>query len=78
MTGLFFVAILFDEVRTKILCIHTKLIIVRRRLQAVRKERLLLVYVCHVCFGSKNSKNVLFRSIMMAWKKPLDLTISGK
>ena len=27
-TGLFFVTIVFDEVRTKILCIHTKLIIV--------------------------------------------------
>ena len=51
--------IVFDEVRTKILCIHTKMSIVCRRLRAVRKERLLVVYVCRVWCGSKNGKNVI-------------------
>ena len=39
MTVVFFLTILFDEVRPKVLCIHTKLIIVCRRLGAVSKER---------------------------------------
>ena len=55
--------------RTKILCIHTKPITVCRRLQAVKKERRLVVYVCRVCCGSKNSKNVLFRSIRISLEK---------
>ena len=42
---MFFETIVFDEVRTKVLCIHTMLII-----------------VCCVCCGSKNSKNVLYHS----------------
>ena len=50
-----FVTIMFDEARPKVLCIHTKLIIVGHRLRAVKKERPLVVYVCHVCCGSKNS-----------------------
>ena len=37
-TGLFFMAIVFDEVRPKILCIHTKLIIICHGLRAVRKR----------------------------------------
>ena len=47
MTVLFFVTILFDEVRPKVLCIHTKLIIVGRRLRAIKRERerLLVVYI---------------------------------
>ena len=52
-----------------VLCIHTKLIIVCRRLRAVKSERLLVVYVCRVCCGSKNSKNVSFRSIMISLEK---------
>ena len=41
-----------------------------RRLQAVKKwERQLVVYVCRVCCGSKNSKNVSFRSIMISLEK---------
>ena len=51
MTVLFFVTILFDEVRPKVLCIHMKLIIVCRRLRAVKKERLLVVYM-FVMFAS--------------------------
>ena len=51
VTVLFFVTILFDEVRPTVLCIHTKLIIVCHRLQAVKKERLLVVYV-FVVFAS--------------------------
>ena len=35
---LFFVTIMFDEVRPKVSCIHTKLITVCPRLQAVEKE----------------------------------------
>ena len=27
------------------------------------------LYVCHVCFGIKNSKVVLFRSIMISLEK---------
>ena len=79
-TVLFFVTIVFDEIRTKILCIHSKLIIACRRLWAIRKERLLEVYVCCVCCRSNNSKDVLFPSIMISlnWKKHLYLTISGK
>ena len=46
MIVLFFVTILFDEVRPKVLCIHMKLIIVCSRLQAVKKrERLLVLYM---------------------------------
>ena len=57
---LFFVTIMFDEVRLKVLCIHTKLITVCLRLQAVQKES----FICLVCCSlSKNSKNVLFCSI---------------
>ena len=61
------VTIVFDEVRTKILCIHTKLIIV-----------FIVVYVWRVFCGRK-IKDVLSRSIMddIIWKKRLDLTISG-
>ena len=52
MTVLFFVTVLFDEVRPKVLCIHMKLIIVCRRLiRAVKKERLLVVYM-FVMFAS--------------------------
>ena len=31
-----------------------------------KRERLLVVYVSRVCFESKNSKDVLFRPIMMS------------
>ena len=80
MTGLFFVTIVFDEVRTKILCNHTELIIVWGRLGAVKKDRLLVFYACRVCYGSKNSKNVLFRSIMTSkrldsWQFPVNKLI---
>ena len=69
-TVLFFVTIVLDEVRPKVMCIHTKMIIVCRRLRAVKKrERLLAVYVCQVCCASKNRKNVLFRSIMISLEK---------
>ena len=70
-TVLFFVTIVIDEVRPKVMCIHTKMIIVCRRLRAVKKkrQRLLVVHVCRVCCGSKNSKNLLFRSIMMLLEK---------
>ena len=43
------VTIVFDEVRTKVLCIHMTLII---------------ICYC-VCCGSKNSKNVLFSLIII-------------
>ena len=72
MTVLFFVIILFDETRPKVLCIHTKVIIVCRALRTVEKrERLLVVYMFAV--------DVLFRSIMIKYhlEKRLDLTISG-
>ena len=51
MPILFFVTILFDEVRLKVLCIHTRLIILCRRLRAViKRERLLVVYMFqHTC-----------------------------
>ena len=61
MTVLFFVTILFDEVRPKVLCIHTKLIIVCRRLRAIKRER--------ETARSKDSKDVLFRSIMISLEK---------
>ena len=52
MIVLFFVTILFDEVRPKVLCIHTKLIIVCSRLQAVKKrERLLVFYNMFAMFA---------------------------
>ena len=61
---------MFDEVRPKVLCIHTKLIIVCRRVQAVKKrETALSLYVCRVYLRSKNSKDVLFRSIMISLEK---------
>ena len=41
---LFVVTIMFDEVRPKVLCIHTKLNIVCRRLRAVEKESLFGVF----------------------------------
>ena len=37
-TVLFFVTIVLDEVRPKVMCIHTKMIIVCRRLQAIKKR----------------------------------------
>ena len=37
-TVLFFVTMVFDEVRPKVMCIHTTLIIVCRRLRAVKKK----------------------------------------
>ena len=79
MNVLFFVTILFDEVRPKFFCIHTKLIIVYRRRRAVKIETAARsLNVCRVCFGSKNRKDVLFRSIMISFEKRcLDLTISG-
>ena len=44
---------MFDEVRPKVLCIHTKPIIVCRRVQAVKKrQRLLVVYILAV-FASR-------------------------
>ena len=36
-------AMVFDELIPKVMCIHTKLIIVCRRLRAVKKEKLLVV-----------------------------------
>ena len=39
---LFFVTIMFDEVRPKVLCIHTKLITVCHRMQAVEDLSCLL------------------------------------
>ena len=42
-TVLFFVTMVFDEVRPKVMCIHTTLIIVCRRLRAVKKEKLHVV-----------------------------------
>ena len=52
------VTIVFDEVRTEILCIHTKLIIV-----------FIVVYVCRVYCERKNSKDALCRSIMISFEK---------
>ena len=49
MTVLFFVTILFDEMRSKMLCIHTKLIIVCRRLRALKKRA--IVRSLHVFVG---------------------------
>ena len=71
MTVLFFVTILFDKVRPKVLCIHTKLIIVGRRLRAIKREREAArsLYFRRVSFGSKDSKDVLFRSIMISLEK---------
>ena len=45
-TVLFVVTIVFDEVRPKVLCIHTKLIIVCRRLQVVKKTARSLCLSC--------------------------------
>ena len=59
-----------------VLCIHTKLNIVCRRLRAVKKERPFVVYVCRVCCGSKNSKNVLFPSIMINFVPRFSLLIA--
>ena len=73
MTVLFFVTILFDEVRPKVLCIHTRLIIVCRRRRAIKREReretARSLYFRRVSFGSKDSKDVLFRSIMISLEK---------
>ena len=77
MTVLFFVTILFDEVRPKVLRIHTKLIIVCRRRRAIKRERereretARSLYFRRVSFGSKDSKDVLFRSIKISLEKSL-------
>ena len=53
-----------------LICIHTKLIIVCCGLGAVKKrETARSLYVCRVCLGSKNSKDVLFRSITIKLEK---------
>ena len=72
MTVLFFMTILFDEVGPKVLCIILCIIIVlciilSQTANSKKRERLLVVdlYVCPVCFGSKNSEDVLFCSIMI-------------
>ena len=59
-----------------VLCIHTKLNIVCPRIRAVKKERPFVVYVCRVCCGSKNSKNVLFPSIMINFVPRFSLLIA--
>ena len=48
-----------------------------------KKERLLIIYVCRVCRGSKNNKNVLSRSIMISleqsvstWQFPVNKVIN--
>ena len=56
-----FVTIVFNEVRPKVKCIHTKMIIVCSKLRAVKKrDRLLVVYACCVWCGSKKSKMSYF------------------
>ena len=66
---MFLVTIVFDEVKTEISCIHTKLIIVCPKLREVTKDRLLPIYVCRLCYGSKNNKDVLFHSIRISFDK---------
>ena len=62
MTVLFFVTIRFDEVRPKVLCIHTKLIIVCCRLRAVKEERLLVVFVMFAS-GARTVKMFYFAQL---------------
>ena len=46
-----------DEVRPKVKCIQPKLIIVCRRLRAVKnRERQLVAYACRVCCGARTVK----------------------
>ena len=59
-----------DEVRPKVKCIHPKLIIVCRRLQAVKKQRETARSLCLSCLlRSKNSKNIFFGLIMISLEK---------
>jgi len=61
VTILFFVTILFDVYSQETdHCLS-------RTASIKKRERLLVasLYVCRVCFGSKNSKDLLFRSIMI-------------
>ena len=61
MNVLFFVTILFDEVRPKVLCIHTKLIIVYRRRRAVKIETAARsLNVCRVASGARTVKMFYF------------------
>ena len=59
---LFFVTIMFDEARPKVLCIHTELIIVCR--------------VC--CGSKNNKNDFFLLDCDIILKMRLDLTISGK
>ena len=78
-TVLFFVTIVLDEVRPKVMFIHMKLIIVCRTLRAVKKRETACSLFVMFAVGARTVKNVLFRSIMISIeKKRLDLTISGK
>ena len=67
----FWVAIHVYGTMIKLVHFYTELIIVYHRLWAVKKEKLLVVYVYRVCCGSKNSKNVLFQLIMISLKKSI-------
>ena len=78
-TVLFFVTIVLDEVRPKVMCIHTKLIIVWHTLRAVKKRETACSLFVMFAVGARTVKNVLFCSIMRSIeKKCLDLTITGK
>ena len=78
-TVLFFVTIVLDEIRPKVMCIHTKLIIVWRTLRAVKKRETACSLFVMFAVGARTVKNVLFCSIMISIeKKCLDLTISSK
>ena len=59
-----------DGVRPKVKCIHPKLIIVCRRLRAVKnREGQLVAYVCLVCCGARTAKIFLFRLLMISLEK---------
>ena len=70
-SGVEFLGILFKIKKQKESCRRRSCLIklpsVCHRLRAVNKiETARTRYVCHVCFGSKNSENVLFRSIIIS------------
>ena len=62
-TVLFFVTIELDEVKPKVMCIHTKLIIVCCTLRAACS------LVVMFAVGARTVNNVLFRSIMISLEK---------
>ena len=60
--------IVLDEVKPKVMCIHTKLIIVCCTLRAVKKETACSLVVMFAV-GARTVNNVLFCSIMISLEK---------